>query len=1074
MAADAQDPQVQAYSALLEQLNDAPYDRSLHEQRIALSRQLALTDEVDQARNGLAQYFPLSQAEWTAWLDDRKAALPSAPTEDVAPYLELVELYRRASRDHLSIPLLVSWSQWTIANYYLSQGLSAAPPPADADDEDAAMEPASRKVGEPDELLGVVFSLEEVRGVCDEVLNVAGAHIAESSKVWSVWRDFEMDLLKLDPSPDQLLQVEQMYLARLKIPHLDIAETFSAYSSFVTKFDNENYDKSLPAANKIFSATAKKADERYPEEEKLKAAGYSPQAYLDYVSWEREVKRPDTPLVKGIFERAVADHPTEIDLWDEYLGFLHKIPEKDSNLRDVSEKAIRNLPTSTSLWTAAMRVAEKLGLGAEEVEALFQRALATGYFAKDMDATVALYHARASYYRREMDRNATDDGPDAQLAGLAIGVLQEGIESTKKVAKKGGDPQFRLEKFLIRIYERFQMLSEARAIWEDLCKTRQYSYAVWYGHADFETRMGDYARAHQVYTQGCAVKGLDYPEFLLEAWLTFENEYGVLADVDFALVKAKRQRKGLEKRRAREAADAAAKAAAAAPAPDADSFISSAVAQAPAQDGADASKKRERSPQDESASAQGAKKVRVEAPEPAGEPKRDREHSTVFAISSGEMSEEDVRKLFRDCGEIRELHVKTIDERTYAQIEFVDKESVLAAQTKDKKRINDLETEVYIAWQSCLYVTNFPESFDKAALEQLFSKYGTIFDTRWPSKRFKNTRRFCYVQFANPAHAQAALELHGTELEPGHALSVLVSDPSRKKSRSDAGAHQRELYVASLAKSVKEGDLRKLFEPFGTVTGVRIPQDDKGLCKGFAFVEFENDASAQEALSLNNHELKKRHMSVTIAQARQAGTGKFASQPERRVETENRGVRVRGLATDTQEAVIQQEFEKLAPVRRVNYVAGSTEAVVLLENPADVGKVLMQRESLVIGGQPVTLLAEGRQARPAAGGGGRNGSPGGGSGAASGEGPGELPMMPRQATRSRGRVGLVGTRGRGGRGGRLGIGSGRSVGSLAAQGQAGSSTSAGSDATMAGPSGEQPVEGKSQDDFRAMLLKKKE
>lgn len=61
MAADAQDPQVQAYSALLEQLNDAPYDRSLHEQRIALARNLALADEVDQARNGLAQVFPLSQ-----------------------------------------------------------------------------------------------------------------------------------------------------------------------------------------------------------------------------------------------------------------------------------------------------------------------------------------------------------------------------------------------------------------------------------------------------------------------------------------------------------------------------------------------------------------------------------------------------------------------------------------------------------------------------------------------------------------------------------------------------------------------------------------------------------------------------------------------------------------------------------------------------------------------------------------------------------------------------------------------------------------------------------------------------
>lgn len=54
------------------------------------------------------------------------------------------------------------------------------------------------------------------------------------------------------------------------------------------------------------------------------------------------------------------------------------------------------------------------------------------------------------------------------------------------------------------------------------------------------------------------------------------------------------------------------------------------------------------------------------------------------------------------------------------------KESVLAAQTKDKKRINESEIEVYIAWQSCLYVTNFPESFDKPAVEKLFEKVSRI------------------------------------------------------------------------------------------------------------------------------------------------------------------------------------------------------------------------------------------------------------------------------------------------------------------------------------------------------------
>ena len=54
-------------------------------------------------------------------------------------------------------------------------------------------------------------------------------------------------------------------------------------------------------------------------------------------------------------------------------------------------------------------------------------------------------------------------------------------------------------------------------------------------------------------------------------------------------------------------------------------------------------------------------------------------------------------------------------------IEFIEKSSIPTAQTKDKKKINDVEIEVHLAWQSCLYVTNFPEAFDKTAIESLFS-----------------------------------------------------------------------------------------------------------------------------------------------------------------------------------------------------------------------------------------------------------------------------------------------------------------------------------------------------------------
>jgi hypothetical protein len=65
----------------------------------------------------------------------------------------------------------------------------------------------------------------------------------------------------------------------------------------------------------------------------------------------------------------------------------------------------------------------------------------------------------------------------------------------------------------------------------------------------------------------------------------------------------------------------------------------------------------------------------------------------------------------------------------------------------------------------------------------------------------------CLTQTA----AKLALELHGRELEPGHSLNVYISNPERKKERTDADANAREVYVAGLSKFVTKEDLEKLF-----------------------------------------------------------------------------------------------------------------------------------------------------------------------------------------------------------------------------------------------------------------------
>jgi squamous cell carcinoma antigen recognized by T-cells 3 len=140
------------------------------------------------------------------------------------------------------------------------------------------------------------------------------------------------------------------------------------------------------------------------------------------------------------------------------------------------------------------------------------------------------------------------------------------------------------------------------------------------------------------------------------------------------------------------------------------------------------------------------------------------------------------------CGNVREVKIIALPNVKVATVEFFDRvstdvffthrvrhhdavflqDSVPAALTKDKRRLHGSEIAVHLAWRSTLYVTNFPAKVDDAFVRYLFgqvgfpwiltsflpvyflAQYGTLFDVRWPSKKFNASRRFCYVQFVSP------------------------------------------------------------------------------------------------------------------------------------------------------------------------------------------------------------------------------------------------------------------------------------------------------------------------------------
>ena len=80
-----------------------------------------------------------------------------------------------------------------------------------------------------------------------------------------------------------------------------------------------------------------------------------------------------------------------------------------------------------------------------------------------------------------------------------------------------------------------------------------------------------------------------------------------------------------------------------------------------------------------------------------------------------------------------------------------------------------------------------------------------------------------------------------------------------------------QIYVGNLAYTTTDQELRQVFEVYGVVARVQIPQDrETGRPRGFGFVEMPNATEAQAALDgLKGTSLGGRALTVNEARARE-------------------------------------------------------------------------------------------------------------------------------------------------------------------------------------------------------------
>lgn len=133
------------------------------------------------------------------------------------------------------------------------------------------------------------------------------------------------------------------------------------------------------------------------------------------------------------------------------------------------------------------------------------------------------------------------------------------------------------------------------------------------------------------------------------------------------------------------------------------------------------------------------------------------------------------------------------------------------------------------------------------------------------------------MQFLSSQDAKAASVLDGKALGGKLILQAKLSDPTAKNARIGALEEGREVYVGNIHYRAEEKDVKALFNSYGKVLYVRIPQNIEGKKKGTAFVVFGTKEEADAALDMNLKEFMGRVLVVSIAKPNAKGPKRAAT-----------------------------------------------------------------------------------------------------------------------------------------------------------------------------------------------------
>uniref|UniRef100_A0A1I7WEZ9 Pre-mRNA-splicing factor 18 n=1 Tax=Heterorhabditis bacteriophora TaxID=37862 RepID=A0A1I7WEZ9_HETBA len=219
--------------ATREEIVQNPYNISLHEKLISLLRRNGDLQELNEARNQMAKLFPLSSKMWIEWIQDERSAETDASN--------IEKLFERAVFDSNSLDTWVEYVQWACGVDVLT-----------------------------------------ARTVFESAITAIGLRVDIGGMLWESFLDFEEAILAGLNGADEEKQrtvVISLYKRALRVPHVDLLETWERYLAFA----EGNVDEEIQA---VYESSATAMKELAQHEMKLAETEDSLDTFYEYLQFE--------------------------------------------------------------------------------------------------------------------------------------------------------------------------------------------------------------------------------------------------------------------------------------------------------------------------------------------------------------------------------------------------------------------------------------------------------------------------------------------------------------------------------------------------------------------------------------------------------------------------------------------------------------------------------------------------------------------------------------------------------------------------------------------------------------------